>query len=163
MDTSMNTSMTPVTRTSFLFDAAHHHHHHQSGNIHDGEGKNLSPEQVMMLVEGLRSPVLASSAQEGHSLPKRQGLSRSNSLARGSFGHGRRESDTSMGGGQQQQQQQQQQELELEPVEYVEMNEDVLLPYVDRPSEVAELVEQPSNVSPEPIKESRVISGAKLM
>jgi hypothetical protein len=37
--------------------------------------------------------------------------------------------------------------MELEPVEYVEMNEDVLLPYVDRPSEVAELVAQPSNVS----------------
>lgn len=43
--------------------------------------------------------------------------------------------------------QQQHQEMELEPVEYVEMNEDVLLPYVDRPSEVAELVAQPSNVS----------------
>ena len=133
---------TPVTRTSFLFDQTHHHH--QPGNIHEGE-KNLSPEQVMMLVEGLRSPVLASSQNE-HSLPRRAGLSRSSSLARGTS-FGRRESETSIVSKTLDGQQQQQPDLELEPVEYVEMNEDVLLPYVDRPSEVAELVEQPSNVS----------------
>lgn len=37
--------------------------------------------------------------------------------------------------------------LELEPMEYVEMQDDVFLPYVDRPTEVDELLEHPSNVS----------------
>ena len=73
-------------------------------------------------------------------------MSRSSSLARGTS-FGRRESETSIVSKTLDGQQQQQPDLELEPVEYVEMNEDVLLPYVDRPSEVAELVEQPSNVS----------------
>ncbi|WVQ76109.1 hypothetical protein IAR50_005751 [Cryptococcus sp. DSM 104548] len=37
-------------------------------------------------------------------------------------------------------------QAELEPVEYVQMEEDVLLPFVDRASEVADLIAHPSNV-----------------
>lgn len=33
-----------------------------------------------------------------------------------------------------------------EPVSMVEMSDDILLPYIDRPSEVAELIQQPGNV-----------------
>ena len=133
-------------RASFLFDqqAAQNLHNH----IHS-ESKNLSPDQVMELVQGLRSPVLATHQDEipPASTPKRSGLSRSSSLARiraesevsnvsRALDEGKAGAGGEAAGG-----------LELEPVEYVEMNDDVLLPFVDRVAEVAELVEQPSNVS----------------
>ena len=135
-------------RASFLFDqqAAQNPHNH----IHS-ESKNLSPDQVMELVQGLRSPVLATHQDEipPASTPKRSGLSRSSSLARiraeseisnvsRALDEGKTGPSGDAAGG-----------LELEPVEYVEMNDDVLLPFVDRVAEVAELVEQPSNVSPD--------------
>ena len=37
--------------------------------------------------------------------------------------------------------------LALEPVEYVQMDDDTLLPFVDRPAEVSELIEHPSNAA----------------
>ncbi|ODN82301.1 hypothetical protein L202_02580 [Cryptococcus amylolentus CBS 6039] len=36
-------------------------------------------------------------------------------------------------------------QAELEPVEYMQMEDDVLLPFIDRPSEVADLIAHPSN------------------
>lgn len=97
-------------------------------NIHE-QHKNLSPEQVVELVDSLKSPVLAGDRSS-------TSMSRSGSMKRL-----RLDSDVSLAS------KALDDRTELEPVEYVEMNDDVLLPYVDRPSEVAELIEQPNNVS----------------
>jgi len=103
-------------------------------NIHEGP-KALSPDQVVSLAESLRSPLLAHDPED-----KPPSLSRSSSY-RKRAGFGRRD-----GAGQEQREKDKAAEhLELEPVDYVEMQDDVLLPFVDRPTEVAELFENPYN------------------
>jgi hypothetical protein len=128
-----------ATRASFLFESMGGNGRVSSGslktcnplNIHQ-ETKNLSPDQVLELVQGLRSPVLAATPQNELDTKSSRFSNRD-----------RRGSDVSLAskaaGGE---------GTELEPVEYVEMNDDVLLPYVDRAAEVKELMEQASNVSP---------------
>lgn len=157
----------PGARTSFLFDRSHHDPA-SPANIHD-QKKMLSPEQVVEIAEGLKSPVLRSDDDEGFSSsfsPSTGGrLSRSNSgrrvhqrsgsgasLNRGSFNKGKFLSEMSFTTPEDERRasvpaQAPAEPLELEPMEYVEMQDDVFLPYVDRPTEVDELLEHPSNVS----------------
>lgn len=106
-------------------------------NIHQNH-HTLTPDQVLELAEGLKSPVLA--AQEHDGLPARSlsSLSRNNSFTRGR----RLGSDSGLSS---KVNTRAEEPVELEPVEYVEMNDDVLLPYVNRPEEVAELISQPNN------------------
>lgn len=121
----------PGTRTSFLFGP-------QPGpmsgsdaplNIHE-QPKLMSPGEVVQLAESLKSPVLSDNR-----LPS---LSRSGSY--------RDRNAAAAKDREREKRQQKEEELALEPVEYVEMDDDVLLPFVDRPSEVAELIQQPGNV-----------------
>lgn len=127
---------TPTRRLSFLFGNSAVN---QSGsianplNIHEGP-KPLSPGEVVNLAESLRSPILALDEED-----RPPSLSRSSSY--------RRRGTTAFGGRSPLESMQEQDQLELEPVEYVEMQDDVLLPFVDRPTEVAELFENPYNVS----------------
>jgi hypothetical protein len=110
-------------------------------NIHEGP-KSLSPDQVVELAESLKSPVLAHEQEE----EKQSSLSRSSSYRRRTAFGGQGAHDAAA---QQQQREKDKaaEQLELEPVEYVEMQDDVLLPFVDRPAEVAELFENAYNVS----------------
>lgn len=129
----------------------------------------LSPEQVVEIAESLKSPVMKSedddalstsaSSSFGGRLSRsssgRRHLQRSGSgasLNRGSFNRDKFASEMSFTTPEDERRgsapiQSQAEPMELEPVEYVEMGDDVFLPYVDRPSEVAELFEHPSNVS----------------
>jgi hypothetical protein len=108
-------------------------------NIHEGP-KSLSPDQVVELAESLKSPVLAHDQEE----EKQSSLSRSSSYRRRTAFGGQGAYDAAA---QQQQREKDKvaEQLELEPVEYVEMQDDVLLPFVDRPAEVAELFENAYN------------------
>lgn len=159
---------TPGARTSFLFDRGHHDPITAPSNIHDQ--KMLSPEQVVEIAESLKSPVLKSEEDDAFSTSFSSSLggrlSRSSSGRRnhqrsgsgpslnrgGSFNRGKFASDLSFTTPEDERRASsstpgQQEPLELEPMEYVEMNDDVFLPYVDRPAEVDELLDQPSNVS----------------
>lgn len=133
---------TPTMRTNLLFNQAGSVPG-QGINIHQG-GKQLTPEQVLELVEGLKSPSLAPADKDAIVSPKKGSLSRSNSM-KDVFGRrGRSGSDvslTSKAGAKAEK------DEALEPLEYVQMNDDVLLPYVDRPEEVEELLSQGGNVS----------------
>jgi hypothetical protein len=157
-------------RTSLLFDRSYTDQKATPANIH--EQKMLSPEQVVEIAESLKSPVLKSedddamftsaSSSFGGRLSRsssgRRNLQRSGSgasLNRGSFNRDKFVSDMSFTSSQDERResseiQAQSEPMELEPIEYVEMGDDVFLPYVDRPTEVAELFEHPSNVSTSP-------------
>ncbi|TYJ51404.1 hypothetical protein B9479_008026 [Cryptococcus floricola] len=92
-----------------------------------GNGRNVqkdklfSPEQVVELARSINSPKTASS-------PLHRAKSARSLRSFGSF-------DGSP----------ERPQAELEPVEYMQMEEDVLLPFIDRPSEVADLIVHPSN------------------
>ncbi|ODN73643.1 hypothetical protein L198_08268 [Cryptococcus wingfieldii CBS 7118] len=92
-----------------------------------GNGRNVqkdklfSPEQVVELARSINSPKTASS-------PLHRAKSARSLRSFGSF-DGSPETP----------------QAELEPVEYMQMEEDVLLPFIDRPSEVADLIAHPSN------------------
>ncbi len=118
----------PGRRLSFLFG---NNGANSSGpssnplNIHEGP-KLLSPEEVVSFAESLRSPVLA---QDDEDRPP--SLSRSSSY--------RRRGPGTVGGraapepAHEQREEKIPEQLELEPVEYVEMQDDVLLPFVGFP------------------------------
>ncbi len=116
-------------------------------NLHE-EVKPLTPEEVVALAEMIRSPVLAATDSDEEN-GKPSSLSRSSSFKRtGSMKRPRTTSTASYKAKMDAQAEaEKQKQLELEPVEYVEMNDDVLLPFVDRPTEVAELIQSSQNVS----------------
>ena len=160
-------SGTPGSRTSLLFDRSYADQKAAPSNIH--EQKMLNPEQIVEFAESLKSPVLRSEDEEGFSssIPGsvRGRLSRSSSgrrhlkrsgsgasLNRGSFNRDKFANDMSFTSPEDERRasapaRSQTEPMELEPVEYVEMGDDVYLPYVDRATEVAELLNHPSNVS----------------
>lgn len=128
----------------------------------------LNPEQIVEFAESLKSPVLKSEDDEAisssvsgslggqlsRSSSGRRHLKRSGSgasLSRGSFNREKFVNDMSFTSPEDERRgsapaQAQTEPMELEPVEYVEMGDDVYLPYVDRAAEVAELLAHPSNV-----------------
>ncbi|KAJ9100504.1 hypothetical protein QFC21_003543 [Naganishia friedmannii] len=155
---------TPGTRTSFLFDPGYFDSTTAPGNIH--EQKMLSPEQVVEIAQSLKSPVMKSDDDDAgfpsslggrlsrNSSYTRRSLKRSGSgasLNKGSFNRGRFSGDLSFTPQDDEARAPptpasvQPEPMELEPMDYLEMNDDVFLPYVDRPSEVAELLELPNN------------------
>jgi hypothetical protein len=78
--------------------------------------KTLSPEEVVELAKSLNSPTMDAPPN----LQRRKSLGASSKKV--------------------------QEEIQsLEPVEYVQLDEDTLLPFVDRPAEVLELMQHPSN------------------
>lgn len=108
------------SRTSFLFQSAADRGAAEGNNIHEYP-KPLSPAEVFALAEGLRSPLQPSSSVPALTADdERGGAPLSFKEHRKSFAD--------------------------ESVSCVEMSDDILLPYIDRPSEVAELIQQPGNV-----------------
>lgn len=83
------------------------------------ESKVLSPDEVLDLARGLMSPV---AAHDGPSLRRRKST-----------------------GGSVASRPEKKEPIELEPVEYIQMDYQTLLPFSDRPKEVAELLEHPVN------------------
>ncbi|KAJ9093928.1 hypothetical protein QFC19_008162 [Naganishia cerealis] len=155
---------TPGARTSFLFDPGYYESATAPSNIH--AQKMLSPEQVVEIAESLKSPIMKSddddavfSSSVGGRLSRNSSYSRRNlkrsgsggSLNKGSFNRGRFSGDLSFTPHDEEVSAPPAsvaappEPMELEPMEYVEMNEDVFLPYIDRPAEVAELLDLPSN------------------
>ncbi|KAJ9122271.1 hypothetical protein QFC22_001691 [Naganishia vaughanmartiniae] len=155
---------TPGARTSFLFDPGYHESAMAPANIHDQ--KMLSPEQVVEIAEGLKSPVMKNDEEDaffpsslGGKLSRNSSYSRRNhkrsgsgaSLNKGSFNRGRFSGDLSFTPQDEEVRapptpaSAQVEPMELEPMDYLEMSDDCFLPYVDRPTEVAELLELPSS------------------
>jgi hypothetical protein len=91
--------------------------------------KTLSPEEVVELAQAIMSPVAAPSSPD-----KATGLQRRKSTG-GAASMSRKQSMSAV----------HKQSIELEPVDYVQMDEDTLLPFSDRPSQVAELLNNPVN------------------
>lgn len=92
------------------------------GGAGQTSSKALSPDEVLELARGLMSPVAAPTGAEAAKLQRRKSL-------------------TSLGGGGDKEPE----PIALEPVEYVEMDDDTLLPFSDRPTQVAGLLANPVN------------------
>jgi hypothetical protein len=93
--------------------------------------KTLSPDEILNLAKGLMSPVLAGDHVEiGGS--RLAGLTRRKSTG-GSVSRSQLHSEPVN------------EPIELEPVEYVQMDGDSLLPFSDRPKQVEELLHKPMN------------------
>ena len=109
------------------------------GEDAQARGKNYTPDEVLDMARSLASPVLLpAGGLKGADLKRRksagasfgrsnQGLSMSSSLTTSSPSPETKSAA-------------------LEPVEYVQLDDETLLPYVDRPSEVKELMDHPGNV-----------------
>lgn len=95
----------------------------------DVQNRHLSPEEVVDIARGLMSPIaMPEGGFKGAELKRRKSAGASS----------RR---TSKSG----EPSPVQPPVALEPVEYVQLDDDTLLPYVDRPAEVTELLKHPSN------------------
>jgi len=90
--------------------------------------KTLTPEEVVEVARGLSSPVMV---PEG-------GFKQTELKRRKSAGPANRRT-------QQEAAQPENPPVALEPVDYVQLDDETLLPFVDRPAEVAELLKHPSN------------------
>ncbi|WRT64843.1 uncharacterized protein IL334_001779 [Kwoniella shivajii] len=104
---------------------------HRVGSFHgDADDRNIqskrfSPDEVVDIARGLSSPVMVPEGGfKGAELKRRK-----------SAGHSTRPGSGEV----------EKPPVALEPVEYVQMEEDVLLPFVERPMEVQELTEHPAN------------------
>ncbi|WWC67839.1 uncharacterized protein I206_101756 [Kwoniella pini CBS 10737] len=106
---------------------------HRVGSFHGGESlqsdvqsKRLSPDEVVDIARQLSSPVMVPEGGfKGAELKRRK-----------SAGHSSRPGPAN---------EQEKPPVALEPVEYTQMDEDVLLPFVERPQEVTDLVAHPAN------------------
>lgn len=99
----------------------------------DGKTNAMTPEAIFDLANSLKSPVaMPEGGFKGAELKRRK--SAGSSVSRRSS-HSFALTETSPGDP----------PIALEPVEYVQLEDDVLLPFVDRPEEVAELIEHPNN------------------
>ena len=97
--------------------------------------KTLSPEQVVEIARGTYSPVaVPEGGFKGAELKRRKSSGSSHFSSRRSIG-----SNADLPSPEDKP------PMVLEPVEYVQMDDDTLLPFVDRPVEVLDLLEQPSN------------------
>ncbi len=137
----------PGRRLSFLFGNTALNQSNNPSNIHEGP-KALSPHQVVDMADSLRSPILAHDTFDDDAPPT--SLSRSSSYRKprsATTFSAAKQSEYTLQQQQQDEKDRLAEQLELEPVDYVEMHDDVLLPYVERPAEVAELFEVPYNVS----------------
>ncbi|CAK9782677.1 hypothetical protein CC85DRAFT_283960 [Cutaneotrichosporon oleaginosum] len=90
---------------------------------------SLSPEEVMDLARGIMSPVAASDS--GPATPGRHRRRKSTGTFKNAVGGGVVHAEP--------------EPIALEPVEYVEMDAGVLLPFQNRPEEVKELLDHPNN------------------
>ncbi|WWC86994.1 uncharacterized protein L201_001876 [Kwoniella dendrophila CBS 6074] len=101
------------------------YHDHSDAHERGMQSKHFSPDEVVDLARQLSTPVMIPEGGfKGAELKRRK-----------SAGHSARPGSGSL----------EKPPVALEPVEYTQMEEDVLLPFVDRPEEVAELVEHPAN------------------
>lgn len=97
----------------------------------------LSPDEVLELARGLMSPVAApeggagSLPRPGGGLQRRKSTGSTSRSAHGAAGAQDKDKEP--------------EPIELEPVDYVEMAEDTLLPFSDRPRQVADLLGNPVN------------------
>ncbi|KAL1406268.1 hypothetical protein Q8F55_007964 [Vanrija albida] len=105
----------PVRRPSLSAAAAA-----PGGGAAPTPSKTLSPDEVLELARGLMSPVAATTGAESAKAQRRKSL-------------------TNLAG------EQEPEPIALEPVEYVEMDDDTLLPFSDRPAQVASLLANPVN------------------
>jgi hypothetical protein len=105
-----------------------------SHRVYDPTAKTMSPKEVWDLANQLKSPVaIPEGGFKGAELKRRKS---GGSMASRRSSHSLTAvTDSSP----------QEPPLALEPVEYVQLDDDVLLPYVDRPVEVAELIAHPAN------------------
>ncbi|ORY30411.1 hypothetical protein BCR39DRAFT_529782 [Naematelia encephala] len=108
-------------------DSAHRisHLHSPHADPEGAQRKTLTPEEVVELSRSLMSPVvIPEGGFKGAELKRRKS---SGAASRKSM------------------EEEAKPPLALEPVEYVQLDDDTLLPFVDRPTEVTELVMHPSN------------------
>ncbi|WWC59363.1 uncharacterized protein I303_101915 [Kwoniella dejecticola CBS 10117] len=107
---------------------------HRVGSFHGGESlesgiqtKRFSPDEVVDIARQLTSPVMMPEGGfKGAELKRRKSAGASSRPGVAD---------------------QEKPPVALEPVEYTQMEEDVLLPFVDRPQEVTELIAHPANES----------------
>ena len=106
-------------------------HLHHAGEQGVGiQRKTMTPEEVVDVARGLISPVaVPEGGFNGAELKRRKSAGAS---SRRSFGG----KETSAP---------EKPPMALEPVEYVQLDDETLLPYVERPAEVSELLKHPSN------------------
>lgn len=106
-----------------------------SHRVYDPTAKTMSPTEIWELANSLKSPVaIPEGGFKGAELKRRK--SAGSTASRKSSHHSLTAlADSSP----------QDPPLALEPVEYVQLDDDVLLPYVDRPAEVAELIDHQAN------------------
>jgi len=96
------------------------------------QNRVLSPEEVLQLARSLDSPVIASADK-----PEKGELRRRKSAGSATSRHSI--------SGHEAEEEEKKKQMALEPVEYVQMDDDTLLPFMERPKEVSELVTHPSN------------------
>ena len=102
--------------------------------IQDLKAKAMSPEQIFELANSLKSPVaIPEGGFKGAELKRRKSAGSSVSRRSSHSLSGMAEISPA------------DPPVALEPVEYVQLDDDVLLPFVDRPEEVADLIEHPAN------------------
>ena len=102
--------------------------------IQDLKAKAMSPEQIFELANSLKSPVaIPEGGFKGAELKRRKSAGSTASRRSSHSLSGLAEISPA------------DPPVALEPVEYVELDDDVLLPFVDRPEEVAQLIQHPAN------------------
>ncbi|OXG12842.1 hypothetical protein C366_05661 [Cryptococcus neoformans Tu401-1] len=118
----------PSNNTEPANDTLHRVHSHGDVGSVGIQRKVLSPDEVLDMARSFQSPMLAPEGSFGNSQSQASSLKRRKSA--GSIFERSPEPPVA---------------AELEPVEYVQMEDDVLLPFVDRCAEVRDLMSHPSN------------------
>lgn len=117
------------------------------GDDAQARAKNYTPDEVLDMARSLASPVLMPtglSAPKGADLKRRKSAGASLGRSYGSYTNPGLSLSSSVSSTHSPSPEKQ--SAALEPVEYVQLDDETLLPYVDRASEVKELMAHPGNV-----------------